>query len=161
MSPSGWIEKKDAFTQEDFLDREEDQVRELVFRIRTSLSIPYREKLAGRLITLFNDAKEEDSATVGIAVGSLRNFYNFLQFHTNLKCPSVSLTPENNIYASWRADQNRVFSVHFLPNGDARFVICKPNDRHPELQVRLSGTATSDVILETLAPAAMVDWILG
>ena len=158
---AGWPEKKDPFTQTNLLDSEEDQVQKLIFRIRTSLSIHYREKLADRLTVLFDDAKEEDSATVGIAVGSLRNFYNFLQFHTNLKCPSVSLTPENNIYASWRADQNRVFSVHFLPNGDARFVIFKPNDRHPELQVRLSGTATSDVILETLAPAAMVDWILG
>ena len=161
-STTGWLVKRDdPFTQTNLLDSEEDQVQKLIFRIRTSLSIHYRKKLADRLTVLFDDAKEEDSATVGIAVGSLRNFYNFLQFHTNLKCPSVSLTPENNIYASWRADQNRVFSVHFLPNGDARFVIFKPNDRHPELQVRLSGTATSDVILETLAPSTMVDWILG
>jgi len=108
---------------------------------------------------LFNDAKEEDSASLGISVGSLRNFYNFLRLHTNLKCPTISLTPDYNIYASWRGEQNRVFSVHFLPNGDVRFVIFKPNDRHPGRQIRLSGIATTDVLMETVVPDSVSDWI--
>jgi hypothetical protein len=156
---SKWPEKKDPFTQADLLDSEEDQVQGLIFRIRTSISIPYRESLANKLITLFNDAKEEDSASLGIAVGTLRNFYNFFQFHTNLKCPTISLTPEYNIYASWRAGQNRVFSVHFLPNGDARFVIFKPNDKHPERQFRIAGTATTDILKETVVPFGVWNWI--
>ncbi len=123
-----WSEKEDPFTQTDLLDSEENKVQELIFRIRTSRSISHWERLANRLLTLYNDAKEEDSASPGIALGSLRNFYNFLQLHTNLKCPTISLTPDNNIYASWREVRNRVFSVHFLSNGDVRFVIFKPND---------------------------------
>ncbi len=146
-------------TQTDLLDSEEDQVRELIIRIRTSLPIPYREKIADRLITLFYDAKEEDYASVGIAVGSLQSFYKFLQLYTNLKCPTISLTPENNIYASWRAGQNRVFSVHFLPDGDTRFVMFKPNDLHPERQIRLSGTATADILMGTVTPRGEGDWI--
>ncbi len=117
---SDWAESEDPYTQENLLDNEEDQVQELIFRIRKSFSIPYHESLANRLLTLFNDAKEEDSISLGIAAGSLRNFYNFLHLHTNLKCPTISLTPDYNIYASWRGERNRVFSVHFLPNGDAR-----------------------------------------
>jgi hypothetical protein len=156
---SDWPENKDPFTQADLLNNEEDQVQELIFQIRKSFSITYHESLANRLLTLFNDAKEEDSASLGIAVGSLRNFYNFLRLHTNLKCPTISLTPDYNIYASWRGEQNRVFSVHFLPNGDVRFVIFKPNDRHPGRQIRLSGLATTDILMETVAPDAVSYWV--
>lgn len=154
-----WPEKKDSFTQVDLLDSKEEEVQELIFRIRKSLSIPYRENLANRLLTLFNHAKEEDSASIAIAVSSLRNFYSFLQSHTNLKYPAISLTPDYNIYASWRGEQNRVFSIHFLPDRNARFVIFKPNDRHPEQQIRISGTATTDILIEIIAPYRIRNWI--
>jgi hypothetical protein len=154
-----WEERKDPFTQADLLDNEEGQVQELIFLIRMSLSIAYRESLANKLVTLFSDAKEEDHASIGIAADSLRSFYNFLRLHTNLKCPTISLTPEYNIYASWRAERNRVFSVHFLPSNDVRFVIFKPNDRHRERKIRLSGTATPDMLIETAAPYGVLDWI--
>lgn len=156
---SEWPEKTDPFTQEDLLYSEDEQVQELIFRIKTSFFIPYSERLANRLVTLFKDAKEEDPTCPGISVGSLRYFYNFLQLHTNLKCPTISLTPEYNIYASWRDDQKRVFSVHFLPNGDVRFVIFKPNDRHPERKIRISGITTTDFLMETVAPYGVWDWI--
>jgi len=83
----------------------------------------------------------------------------FFQINTNIKCPIISLTPENNIYASWKSEQNRVFSVHFLGRGSVRFVILKPNDRHPEQQIRLSGTATYDILRETVTPHGVWDWI--
>lgn len=156
---SRWPEKKDPFTQADLLDSEEAQVQELIFRIRTSISIPYWKGLANKLVTLFNDAKEEDFASPGIAVGSLRNFYNFFRLHTNLKCPTISLTPEYNIYASWRGEQNKVFSVHFLSNSEVRFVIFKPNDKHPERQIRIAGTTTTDILKETVVPFGLWNWI--
>ncbi len=155
-----WSERKDPFTQADLLDNEEDQTQDLIFRIRTLTPISYREKLANRLLALFNDAKEEDPASFGIAVDSLRNFYNFIHLHTNLKYPNISLTPDDNIYISWRGEHNKVFSVLFLPNGeDARFVIFKPNNRHPKLQIRISGTATTDILIETVKPYDVLDWI--
>jgi hypothetical protein len=163
-SVSDWSENEDPFTQTGLLSEEEDQVRELIFQIRKSLSIRYHEILANRLLTLFNDAKEEDSASLGIALGSLRNFHLFLQEYTkkypNLKYPNITLTPDNNIYTSWRGKQNRVFSVHFLPNGITNFVIFKPNDRHPEQPIRLSGMTTSDTLMKTVAPLGVNDWIL-
>lgn len=156
---SEWPEKTDSFTQENLLDSADEQIQELIFQIKAFLTIPYRHELANRLVTLFKDAKEEDPTCSGISVGSLRYFYNFLQLHTNLKCPTISLTPEYNIYASWRDDQKRVFSVHFLSNGDARFVIFKPNDRHPERQIRLSGIATTDILMEMVSSYRVLDWV--
>jgi hypothetical protein len=158
----GWLEKRDPFTQSDLLDREEEQLQDLIFRIRTSLCISYRESLANRLVTLINDAKEEEEfAGVGIAVDSLRNFYNFFQSNTDLKLPAISLTPDCNIYASWRSEKGQLFSVLFLPGGDTRFVIFKPNDLHPERQVRISGAATTDILMETVAPHGVWNWISG
>mgnify|MGYP001600217403 CR=1 FL=1 len=156
---SEWPEKTDPFTQENLLYSEDEQVQELIFQIKTSLTIPCRQKLANRLLALFKDAKEEAPDSPGISVGSLRYFYYFLQSHIDLKYPTISITPEYNIYASWRDDKKRVFSVHFLPNGDVRFVIFKPNNRHPERKIRISGTATTDILKETVAPYGVWDWI--
>jgi hypothetical protein len=152
-------ENQDPITQTTLLKREEDQVQELIFRIKRSKSICYRESLANRLLTLFNDAKEEDPDCLGIATKSLRNFNNFLYLHTNLNCPTISLTPDYNIYASWKGEQGRVFSLHFLPNEDVRFVIFKPNDRHPERKIRVSGIATTDVLKETMMSYRIKEWI--
>ncbi|MBW2641337.1 MAG: hypothetical protein JRE10_14575 [Deltaproteobacteria bacterium] len=152
-------ENQDPITQTTLLKREEDQVQELIFRIKRSKSICYREGLANRLLSLFNDAKEEDPDCLGIAAKSLRNFNNFLHLNTNLKCPTISLTPDYNIYASWKGEQGRVFSLHFLPNEDVRFVIFKPNDRHPERKIRVSGIATTDVLMETVMSYRIEEWI--
>lgn len=152
-------ENRDPLTQSNLLDREEEQLQDLILRLKTSLSFSYLESLANRLITLFRDAKEADATSPGITLGSLRNFYNFLQLHANIKCPTISLTPEDNLYASWRIEKNRLFSAHFLQNGDTRFVIFKPNSKHPERQIRISGTATTDILKETVAPYGVWDWI--
>ena len=152
-------EDQDSITQTTLLKKEEDQVQELIFRIKRSKSICYRKNLADRLLTLFNDAKEEEPDCLGIAVSSLRTFSIFLHLNTNLKCPAISLTPDYNIYTSWRDEQNRLLSIHFLPNMDVRFVIFKPNARHPERKIRVSGLATIDILMETLQPYGIGDWI--
>jgi hypothetical protein len=152
-----WSAGKTPITQVGLLDSEEEQLQELIWQLKISLSIPYSESLAIRLVTLFQEAREEDSISLGISVGSLRNFLNFLKLNINLNYPTISLTPEYNIYSTWRREKNRLFSVHFLPNGDARFVIFKPNDRHPERQIRISGMTTTDILTETVAPYGIWD----
>jgi len=156
---ASWPENDDPFTQENLLNREDNQVQDLIYQIKRFAAIIHWEKVANRLITLFKDAKEEDPTSLGISVGSLRNFYNFIRLYSNLKSPTISLTPDNNIYASWRVNQKTVFSIHFLPLGDVRFVIFKPNDRHPERQIRISGTTTTDILKATVAHHGVWDWI--
>jgi len=156
---NNWPENEDPLTQADLLNDEEDQVQELIFQIRKSPTITYHERMARRLLALFNDAKEEDSDCLGISVGSLHNFYGFFRLHTNLKYPAISLTPDYNIYASWRGEKSQVFSVHFLPNEDTRFVIFKPNDKHPERKIRLSGIATTDTLLKMIESSGVGNWI--
>jgi hypothetical protein len=152
-------EIQDPITQANLLNSEENQVQELIFRIKTSRYIPYRERLANRILALIKDAKEEDPDCIGIATDSLRNFYNFIHLYTDIKCPIITLSPEYNIYASWKGEQNRLFSIHFLPNADVRFVMFKPNDKHPKRKIRVSGLATTDIIMETLTPYCIEDWV--
>lgn len=150
-----WLEKKDSFTQTTLLKNQDNEVQDLIFKINRLNSIPFRKILVNKLLTLFNDAKEEDTDCIGVDAESLRNFISFLQSNTNLKFPNISLTPEYKIYASWRGNKNQVFSVHFLQNGDTRFVIFKPNKKHPKQKIRLSGVATTDILMETVSPYRM------
>ena len=154
-----WRGNKNPITQADLLKNEEDQIQELIFQIKRLISIPYKDNLANMLLTLFDDAKEEDPFSLGMSSKSLRIFIDFLLSHTNINCPAISLTPEYNIYASWRHEQNRLFSVHFLPNGDSRFVIFEPNNRHPKRITRISGVTTTDVLMETVISYDIEKWI--
>ncbi len=154
---SEWVRSKDPVTT-DLVDSKEEQVQELIFRFKKFRSIPYHKKLADRLLTLFTYAKEEDPNSLGIAAGSLRDFYDFLYLHDNLKYPSITLSPDNNILASWRGEQNQVFSLHFLSNKDVRFVIFKPIKKYPDRKFRFSGAATIDTLMDEI-PKDMLDWI--
>lgn len=154
-----WHEKRDPITQSDLIEGEEEEVQELIYQIKIS-SIRYNDEIANRLNTLFKDSKEEDPYGTGIIAGSLRNFINFLTIYPDVKCPSISLTPEHNIYVSWR-ENNRVFSIHFMPDKDVRFVIFMPNYRHPEKKIRIAGTVTVDVMIKIVEPYRITEWLFN
>ena len=157
-----WIKSREPLTRVDLIDDTDENVQDLIFQIKTSQVIPNGESIATRLLVLFYDAKEEDPSSSGISDVSLRNFYNFLislKSHAMVKRPSISLTPDQNIYASWRLGEGRLFSIHFLPGRDVRFVVFRPNEKHPGQQIRVSGTATADTLMETVASHGVWGWI--
>ena len=155
--------KASASTQLELLDTEENKIEQLIMRMRISASTLCNQKLLNiveRILSLIKDAKEEDEFSIGITPGSLFTFYSFISKHSNLKRPKLALTPENNIYASWKADEDKVFSIHFLANGDARFVIFKPSDRHPDKPIRLSGIAPVDDLMQEVLIPHGISWAL-
>lgn len=152
------VGSKDPVTT-NLIYNEEKQVQELIYRFRNSLYISAHESLADKLLAIHNCTKEEDSTSSGIAIGSLRYFFNFFHLHSKLKCPIISLTPDNNIYARWKGEKGCLFSIHFLSDGNASFVIFKPNDKHPELKMRFSGIATTDILMETVESSGVSDWV--
>lgn len=152
--------RDDPSTQAELLSTRDDQVQELIHQIRKSFHISNHESLANKLVALFNIAKEEKPTSLGIAVDSLSNFYDFLKLHKNIKNPNLSLSPDYNIYASWRTEK-RLFSAHFLPTGDIRFVLFRPNDRHSKRKIRITGTATVDTLIGIFASESLNDWVFG
>jgi hypothetical protein len=137
---------------------DDESVEELIWRVRTMLPVPYRARLASRLRELQRAVQEEELDGRGIAVGSLQNFIELLKAHPALRCPAISVTPDGNIYASWKSGPNEIFSINFLPDGKVRFVIFHPNNKHPGEAIRQSGTATVDVIIGVAAPHGVLAW---
>jgi len=137
---------------------DDESVEELIWRVLTMLPVPYRARLASRLRELQKAVQEEELDGCGIAVGSLHNFIELLKAHPALRWPALSVTPDGDIYASWKSGPDQVFSIHFLPDGKVRFVIFRPNDKHPGQAIRLSGTATVDVIISVAAPHGVLAW---
>lgn len=150
--------RDNAFTQVELLNTQDEQVQDLIYQIRKSKIILNHEIIANKLLTLFKIAKEEIPTSLGIAADSLSNFYDFLQLYENIKIPALSLSPDYNIYASWRSKE-QLFSAHFLPNNEIRFVLFKPNKRHPKRKIRISGTATSDTLMEITTPENLNGWV--
>ena len=138
---------------------ENERIQNLIFQIRMSSVISYRERIATNLLALNDYTKEESPESTGISLGSLQSFYDFIQMHNNLKCPIISLTPDDNIYLSWRGEKNRLFSIHFLPGEEVRFVVFKPNDMHPGKEDRFSGRTTYDTLKEAVTQYLVWDWI--
>lgn len=148
---------EDPSTQPDLVSTEDDQAQELIRKIRKW----FPQILADKLIRLFYLAKEESSANPGISVNSLSSFYNFLLSNKIKDIPSLSLTDDHNIYASWMKPDH-VFSIHFLSNESIRFVLFMPNVREPGQKNRISGTATGDTPLTEVVPEeSLRDWVLS
>lgn len=138
---------------------EGESVEEIIWCVATTLSASYREKLTMWLSELHKAVQEEDPEGRGISVGSLHHFVEFLKRNPTLRCPAVSVTPDRNVYASWRSGPHRVFSVHFQSDGKVRFVIFCPNDKHVAEVIRISGTATVDVLMSIAVPHGVLGWI--
>jgi hypothetical protein len=137
---------------------EDENIEQIIWRIGTAFSAWYGAKLAARLAELQTAVQEEEADGSGITVESLQHFFEFLKAHPTLRCPALSVTPERNIYASWKSGANRVFSVHFLPDGNVRFVIFCPNDKHSGETIRLTGAATVDVLMSVAEPHGVLSW---
>lgn len=137
---------------------DEQSVEEIIWRVRTTLPLSYRVRLASRLSELQKAVQEENLDGREISIRSLQHFIEFLEAYPGLRCPAISVTPDRNIYASWKLGSDRVFSIQFLPDGKARFVIFCPNDKHLGEVIRISGTATVDVVMSIAAPHGVLDW---
>ena len=138
---------------------EDESVEEIIWRAVTTLSPSYRVKLAARLGEL-QKAVREESDGLGINTKSLDNFIKLLKEYPALRRPAISVTPELNIYATWKSGSDQVFSINFFPDGGVRFVIFCPNDKHPGEIIRLSGAATMDMVMSVVEPHGVLKWAI-
>ncbi len=72
--------------------------------------------LGDKLLDLYYISKEEDPEGPGINHNSVQCCINFFKNNSRFKAPMMSLTPDNDIYASYRGPDNQVFSIHFIDN---------------------------------------------
>jgi hypothetical protein len=73
---------------------DDESVEGIIWRVGTTLSARYRAKLTSRLSELQNAVQEEELASRGITVRSLQHFIELLKAYPVLRCPAVSVTPD-------------------------------------------------------------------
>jgi hypothetical protein len=156
---TGSLRRQNAVTQTDTVEIESNKAKEIIMSFKTQLTVSFRSVLTDGLLELFNFAKEENPDSVGISTGSLRSFFNFLQIHPDLKCPDIALTPESNIYVSWRSGRNKVFSLEFASNNVVHFVVFAQNKLDPEMIDRVSGNVLASTIMKSVEPYNVVSWV--
>ena len=148
-----------AFLQLEELRNEVPGIESLIALSR-SIAWRYADRLARRLTELLDAIKEENSEELSISIESLNGFYEFIKANPNLVYPRLTLTPDGDIYTQWRESANKIFSAHFLSKGDVRFVIFKPNAKHAEKTVRLSGSTTVDTLIDEVRRHEATGWVL-
>ena len=156
LRPSSIAEN--PFSKIDELLDNEEKFYSLTNHIRISLIASYGERLATRIENLFEVSIEEEPDGIGISAESLHYFLSFLQSAPKLDYPDVVLSPPGNIVAEWHVDSKHHFSADFLPDGDTRFVIFRPNLKNSKKTERFSGISTFDCLYDIMKDNRVLKW---
>lgn len=138
-----------AFSELDAKRAEDFDFLKLVDEIRKAQIIPEHRKLADRLGEMLADYKIDYDGK-SLEADSLSGLFAFLKNNAPVRLPKLTATPRGNIYAKWGRSQRDFASVEFLPSGDARYVVFKPNPTHPGRTDRRSGFTTNDCLLSEI-----------
>jgi hypothetical protein len=129
----------------------ETVLNEIALVPRFGLSISQRLR-----VLCLQQAEDPDSA--GISIESMESFLAFLRSVQDLRLPSLSLTPDGNIYSSWR-DHDRVLSAEFLSNTTARYVLFRPAPGGAGQKLRSAGSAPANQLL-SIPETSAATWVL-
>ena len=88
----------------------------------------------------------EDPESAEMSIESMASFVAFLHSVRGIRLPSLSLTPDGNIYASWRK-RDRVFSAEFRSGGLATYVLFRPAPGGTGSKLRSAGSAPAVQLL--------------
>lgn len=135
-------------------------VLELIASVKNMKEIPYSEALYENLTSLYSDSKEEEPEGSGINIDSLKSFIEFIKFNCDFTCPAISLTPNNDIYVAWQKDFHQVFSLHFLSNGNVKFVLFVKVNLNDKDLFRISGNITESVNKTVQGLFYFIKWLV-
>lgn len=129
----------------------EPRLRELLSQLSAAVALDYREQLARRITALMPYEDEPDD--VALSLASLQQLLQFLTSHPELKSPTITVTPDGDMYASWQKNRSCVFSVQFMDNGQVRFVVLRLASAK-----QLSGQTSPEALMATVAPLDVMEW---
>src|SRR6266581_19611 len=127
-------------------------------QLQEGLELKLAKPIASRLTELRNARLEEESED--IRAESVSEFISFIANHPKLRLPDIVLSPEGNIIAEWANGRGRLFSVHFLGNGQARVVVFVPDPSDPRSTLRASSLALVGSILLLSRNYGTDRWVL-
>ncbi len=151
-----------VFTQQELFDVnvEEKQVQQLISQISLFDQLSCKEIIKNKLGKLYNISKEEDPESTGISLESLRTFFKFLQKSIMAECPIISLTPDNNIYTTWKNIDGQLLSLNFLQDGNVSFVLFKFDTNNPAKMTPASDTIPVTQLFRVIDFTEILGWTL-
>jgi hypothetical protein len=151
-----------VFTQKELFDVnvEEKQVQQLISQISLFDKLSCKEIIKNKLDKLYIISKEEDPGSTGISLDSLRTFYKFLQNNIMIECPMISLTPDNDIYATWKNIDGQLLSLNFLQDGNVSFVLFKFDTNNPTKITPASDTIPVSQLFRVIDFTEILSWTL-
>ena len=115
----------------------------LIHRLQTT-AIAYKDRLAERIVRL-SAAFAEDYDGRTLSTRSLAGMVDFLESSPSSSYPDLTATPAGDAYAEWHGPQGRRLTIEFLDSGDARYLLFRPNPKHPQRIDRLTGKQLSQL----------------
>src|ERR1700751_1261720 len=117
---------------------------ELMSRLLAT-QLPFKNKLMDRIARLVS-AFSEDYDSRQLSIRSVAGLIDFLEAAPRSGYPDLTLTPACDCYAEWRGSEGRKVTIEFLDSGEARYLLFRPNPRHPQRIDRLIGTTTTHAL---------------
>jgi|GEM_PF-3372524 len=161
LLPTTWVldaNEASVFNNADLLGTISTEIRKIRLKCG-SLKWRHTNRLIERFKALHSAAEEEGTDGDWISEESLAHFLRFLATTNNLVFPEIALTPDRNIYARWKSDRRKTFSTQFMPNGDVKFIVFKPNQLHENKVIRLAGSTTADALFDEITSQRIDNWI--
>ena len=139
----------------------EQEIHILIDSLSATHDMNFIKATEARLLSLREMLREEEGPSAEFSLDSLRAFLAFLRQIPGVRQPSITLTPEGEVYARWKDEGVRLFAIHFISGETVRFVAFRPNPRRPRLVQRVSGVDAVDTVMSTANNACSVlDWVL-
>lgn len=112
-------------------------------RIRSINGLSHRDSIATRISELVQDCDDDEE----MQLRSLREFGRFLRLYLPSTAPSITLTPNGNIYARWRQSETRKVSFEFIGSGQISAAIFSDKKG---ITRWISGCISIDDVMPTL-----------
>jgi len=130
----------------------------IVRRIRELRGLFGAQAIADRVAALAQLTDEELEGDRRLNLDSLLYFVGFLERERALRVPVITLTPDGDVYSSWRVG-SKLFSIQFFSDGRASYVCFAPNPGNPSLTDRRYVQTTSDQLSHELTKTYARGWL--
>lgn len=131
----------------------------IVANLHKIVEIPHSAQLRARLEELHTIWQEENGPDRAMSVRSLNGLVGFLRRTEGIRVPSIVSTPEGTFLAEWRTDERHLFSVHFLSEGEVRFVVFSPDSVRRKVVNRAFGETTVEHLLDVARTWGADNWV--
>lgn len=137
----------------------DNEIRGIVANLDKITEIPFAAQLKTRLEELHAIWQDENGPDHAMSVRSLHGLIGFLRRTPGVRMPSIVNTPKGAFVAEWRSDERHLFSVHFVSEGETRFVIFSPDELRRNVINRAFGETTVEHLLEIAKTWGADSWV--